>query len=215
MKRRYWLWWTLIAALLAAGPVRAQSDDRVWLVLLQVERPADVAHCYTERFDRGRIALSYDDTDPLADLSDYAFAEDPMIGPDCFIPELKLIYRNYTYIVSLYCTKVIKYQNAAPYTPSNRRVRSDLEMTESVYQYLDDLRREHFGDNAVATGLLQQVVTSEPLEILTEEDIDLDALLEEDSQEDPIDAELEEDARETSVLPDVEELEEELKEDDG
>ncbi len=198
-----------LCSFMTVGLATAQSEGRVYLVWLEVQRPSDVAHCYTERYDKHRVALQIDDMDPLADLSDHGFAEDEMQGPDCFLPELKLIYREHTYIVSLYCTKVIKYQNASPFTPSNRRVRSDVVMTESIYDYLNGLRIEHFGQQAIASRLLQQVTTGEPLEILTEEDIDLDLLLEEEA--DVIDAELENDAREVPII-----LEEDLPDpDDG
>ena len=196
-----------LSLLLSAGLLSAQSGERVYLVWLEVQRPSDVAHCYTERYDKQRVSLEAGVDDPLFDLSDYGFAEDEMEGPDCFIPELKLIYRNYTYIVSLYCTKVIKYQNASPFTPSNRRVRSDVVVTESIYDYLNRLRLQHFGQQSLASGLLREVVTGEPLETLTEDDIDLDVLLDEEG--DPLDAELENDARETPII-----LEEESDPDD-
>lgn len=179
------------------------SEERVYLVWLEVQRPSDVAHCYTERYDKQRVALTVDVTDPLLDLADYGFAEDEMEGPDCFLPELKLIYRNHTYIVSLYCTKVIKYQNASPFTPSNRRVRSDIVMTESIYDFLNELRVEHFGRQVLASGLRDQVTTGEPLESLTEDDIDLELLL--DEERDPLEAELENEARETPLILEEEE----------
>lgn len=180
----------------------------MYLVWLEVQRPSDVAHCYTERFDKQRVAIDAEFGNPLADLSDFAFGEDEMEGPDCFIPELKLIYRNYTYIVSLYCTKVIKYQNASPFTPSNRRVRTDVIITESIYTHLNDLRLQHFGRQTISASLLQQITTGEPLENLTEADINLDELFNEDL--DPLDAQLENDVRETPLFPeeDPEEVEE-------
>ncbi len=191
------------------------GQERVYLVWLEVQRPSDVAHCYTERFDRQRVVLDIPIDDPLVDLADYAFGAEEMEGPDCFIPELKLIYRNYTYIVSLYCTKVIKYQNASPFTPSNRRVKSDLLISEDVYTYLSDLRVRHFGRQSISSGLLSQITTGEPLENLTEADIDLDALLNEETL-DPLDAELEKDTRDNAII--LEELPEgewEAEPDDG
>lgn len=195
---------TLLCLMLAGvSGVAQNAQERVYLVWLEVQRPSDVAHCYTERYDRQRVALTVDYSDPLMDLADYGFAEDEMEGPDCFLPELKLIYRQHTYIVSLYCTKVIKYQNASPYTPSNRRVRSDIMMTESIYDYLNDLRVEHFGRQVLASGLRDQVTTGEPLESLTEDDINLELLLDEEG--DPLEAELENEARETPLILEEEE----------
>lgn len=194
----------IFGLLFTCGTSVAQStSERVYLVWLEVQRPSDVAHCYTERYDRQRVALDITYQDPLSDLADYSFAEDEMEGPDCFLPELKLIYKNYTYIVSLYCTKMIKYQNASPYTPSNRRIRSDVLVTESIYEYLNDLRVEHFGRQTLASGLLQQVTTGEPLESLTEDDIDLNLLMDEEG--DPLEAELENEARETPIILEEEE----------
>ena len=208
MSLRYLTGLSLLWIMVAGNMVLGQADrERVYLVWLEVQRPSDVAHCYTERFDKQRVALDLAVDDPMNDLADFAFGEDEMEGPDCFIPELKLIYRNHTYVVSLYCTKVIKYQNASPFTPSNRRVRSDFVMTESIYQYLSDLRLRHFGRVSLASALLQGVTTGEPLESLTEEDINLNELF--SDEYDPLDAELENDARESPIFPsEVEEMEE-------
>lgn len=204
MRLRIHILATLLCLMLAGISGMAQNaQERVYLVWLEVQRPSDVAHCYTERYDKQRVALTVDYSDPLMDLADYGFAEDELEGPDCFLPELKLIFRHHTYIVSLYCTKVIKYQNASPYTPSNRRVRSDIVMTESIYDYLNELRLEHFGRQVLASGLRNQVTTGEPLEYLSEDDIDLDLLL--DEERDPLEAELENEARETPLILEEEE----------
>jgi hypothetical protein len=127
------------------GQNQAPSDLKVILVDLNVKSPADASKCYGNTFDAKRVELSLDWDDPLNTLEDFAMSEDPLEGPDCFMPELKVIFREYTYVFSMYCTAVKKYGNSAPFIPSAKAMRPDVEMTESVVELLDELRKKHFG----------------------------------------------------------------------
>jgi hypothetical protein len=127
------------------GQTQAPSDLKVILVDLNVKSPADASKCYGNTFDAKRVELSLDWDDPLNTLEDFAMSEDPLEGPDCFMPELKVIFREYTYVFSMYCTAVKKYGNSAPFIPSAKAMRPDVEMTESVVELLDELRKKHFG----------------------------------------------------------------------
>jgi hypothetical protein len=122
-----------------------QDDLKVILVDLNVKTPADAGKCYSNTFDSKRVELSLDIDDPLNTLEDYAMSEDPLQGPDCFMPELKVIFREYTYVFSMYCTAVKKYGNSAPFIPSAKALKPDIEMTESVVEYLDATRKKYFG----------------------------------------------------------------------
>lgn len=143
-----------------AGPVSA-----AYLVLLDVKAPADIARCYTPEFDQKRVRLNYSDEDTLALLSEFALSEDPLEGPECFVPELKLIFKTHTYVLSLYCSKVLKYENSAPHTPSARRIANDLEMTPGLHAYLARLRRQHFPGMKASASLLRQVRIGDPVEL--------------------------------------------------
>lgn len=126
-------------------PAQTQEDPKVILVDLKVKTPADAPKCIGTTFDSKRVELPLDIDDPLNTLEDFAMGEDPLEGPDCFMPEMKVIFREYTYIFSMYCTSVKKYGNSQPYVPSSKALRPDIEMTESVVEILDELRKKHFG----------------------------------------------------------------------
>jgi hypothetical protein len=122
-----------------------QEDLKVILVDLNVKTPADAEKCYGSGFDSKRVELSLDVDDPLNTLEDFALMEDALEGPDCFMPQLKVIFREYTYVFSMYCTSVKKYGNSAPFIPSAKAMRPDVEMTESVVELLEEMRKKYFG----------------------------------------------------------------------
>jgi hypothetical protein len=177
---------SLVLPSTVAVPAQAQEELKVILVDLKVKTPADAGKCYGNTFDSKRVELSLDVDDPLNTLEDFAMMEDPLEGPDCFMPELKVIFREYTYIFSMYCTSVKKYGNSAPFIPSAKALRPDVEMTESVVELLDELRKKYFGttvDPKVAA------IFNKPIKI-EDEKIDDDDLYKEDDD----DKEIEKDA---------------------
>ena len=127
-----------------SAPVIAQDDLKVILVDLAVKTPSDAPKCFSNQFDRKRVEVMVDIDDPLYTMEDFALSEDPLEGPGCFMPEMKVIFRQYTYVFSMYCTAVVKYRNSAPYVPSGKKLRPDIEMTESVVELLDGTRKKYF-----------------------------------------------------------------------
>lgn len=121
--------------------------EKVILVDLDVKTPQDAPKAYSTKFDRKRIELDVPYDDKILTLEDYSLAEDALEGPDCFFPQLKMIFRTDTYVFSLYCTRVIRYKNQSPYVPSGKRTQSDIKVTQSVLSLLQDTYKEHFGDN--------------------------------------------------------------------
>ncbi|RMG57819.1 MAG: hypothetical protein D6722_24345 [Bacteroidetes bacterium] len=180
-------------------PAQAPESDHVFLVLLDLAEPADIARCYTTRFDVKRIRLDLPPEAPLANLDEFGLTEDPLPGTACFVPEIKLIYETTTYVISLYCSQVIQYQNAGPYQPSAQRIPNDLILTEGLQAYLQGLRREQLGDRPVSQKLIARVVTADPIRepSLSEDGFDelMESLLDEtllDSLSEDADLELEE-----------------------
>jgi hypothetical protein len=148
--RNSWMRFSVLGlglGLMASAPVspREVVEDKVILVDLDVKQPNDAAKAYSSAFDRKKVEVPLTDEDPIFMLEDYTMAEDPLEGPDCFMPEMKFIFNRFTYVFSLYCTAVQKYSNSAPYTPSSKRVTSDIEVTESVLRYLQAARTKYFG----------------------------------------------------------------------
>ncbi|MDX2250571.1 MAG: hypothetical protein SF052_27565 [Bacteroidia bacterium] len=191
-----------------------ESQETMYLVQVDVKTAEDIALCYTTRFDLKKVKIMYSVEDSINNLDDFIYEEDPLVGPECFIPELKLLFRDHTYVISLHCSKVIKFANTAPHVPSSQRLKNDLIVTQSMIDYLNRLRVANFGNEIPSQGLLAKVVTSEPFDELSDEDDIMKLLLEEDFEE--IDTELEMEAGDVDKMileeeEDVDVLEEEIE----
>lgn len=170
---------------LAAAPVSPFQlvEEKVIFVDLDVKQPTDAPKAYTTAFDRKKVEVPLSEEDPIFMLEDYTMVEDPLEGPDCFMPEMKFIFNRYTYVFSLYCTAVQKYTNSAPYTPSSKRVQSDIEVTESVLRYLQTARKKYFGvstDPKIIQNFLK------PAQLEDEKVDDSDLLKDDDDDDDDI-----------------------------
>lgn len=161
----------------APGP-RAQEAMKVIFVDLKVPGPADAGKAYTNVFDRKSVEINVSPDDPISLFEDYSMMEDALDGPECFMPEVKLIFEQHTYIFSLYCTAVVKYSNSAPYTPSSKKVPADIEVTESVLEYLKAARKKYF---AVGTDLSLAAKYMKPAHIYNDKVDDLELLKEDDN----------------------------------
>lgn len=158
------------------------EGDKIILVDVEVRSPGDAGKCYSDRFDKKSVEIPIDLDHPFQTLDDYALAEEPLEGPDCFMPEMKVIFRTHTYVFSLYCTSVIKYRNSAPWTPSGKTVQSDIKVTESVLEYLQTMRKQYFGerfDPAVAALFLKKTKFNK-----VDVDVDDSDLYKDDSDDD-------------------------------
>lgn len=170
---------------LAAAPVSPFQlvEEKVIFVDLDVKQPTDAPKAYTNAFDRKQVEVPLSEEDPIYMLEDYTMVEDPLEGPDCFMPEMKFIFNRYTYVFSLYCTAVQKYTNSAPYTPSSKRVQSDIEVTESVLRYLQTARKKYFGvstDPKIIQNFLK------PAQLEDDKVDDSDLLKDDDNDDDDI-----------------------------
>lgn len=176
-----------ILAFVSFAPM-SQTKSKVILVDLDVNNPTQAGKCYTPKYDVKQIELEVDIDDTLHSLQDFAYIESPLQGPECFFPEMKIIYKEHTYVVSMWCTSVIKYKNTAPYTPSSNTVKNDLRLTNTSLDYLRDVRRKHFGKD-LNGQLAENFFTAAPLP----ED-DIDDIKIEDDEDKAEDAELEKEA---------------------
>ena len=124
-----------------------------------------------------------------------------------------MIFRHHTYVISLYCSKVIKYHNEEAFTPTPTRVKNDLIITENVLDYFKQLKKDYFQIETPDQELIEKVVTSEPFEELTEDKAVLELLLNEEWLEEDDEPELK--AIENRLLPEEKEVEEEEEDPDG
>lgn len=145
--------------------LHAQTDyDGVIIVALEVSDEEQASLCYTDLFDRVTVKKKFGFEDTLNLLADFAYEEENFDPADCFVPDLKLIFRYYTYVISMDCSKAIKYQNSAAFTPSGKRMPNDLAFTPSVYSYLSGLIRTHFPGHKANQKLVQKSLGSDYLQ---------------------------------------------------
>lgn len=157
----------------------------MYLIGMQINDMKDVSLCYSTQNDLNRIKIEYEVDDTINILEDFALSEDPMPSPDCFVPELKLIFKNYTYVVSMYCTSVVMFKNSAPYTPSPTKLKTDLEITESVYTFLNKQKKKNFPTLKIKPEILAKIKIDKPVNIEDDsEGRELDALLQQDEDDD-------------------------------
>lgn len=168
--------------------LKAQDEIKVILVDLGVPSPAEASKAYTTSYDRKKVELTIDIDHPINEFEDFGMMEDPLDGPECFMPEMKIVFERYTYVFSLYCTAVMKYSNSAPYVTSAKKVPNDFEMTESILEYLKGARKKYF---ATATDLKVAAKFVKPVKIYDDQVDDSDLLRDE---EDPDDKEMQKDA---------------------
>jgi hypothetical protein len=197
--------WTSLALLALTG--HAQMANQVIWVRLDVTEVSGIPLAFTRLFDAEKQTLTFGQEDTLAFLSDLTLLEDTLMGPDCFVPEYKLIYRDHTYVISLYCGKIVSYANSAPFTPSNKLLANPLPFTESLYAYLRKLAKTSFSTRKASPFLIAQVQAGDPLNDLLGE---LPSLPDEDLPAVDLDMEL---PMDRPLLPVVEETG--PKDDDG
>lgn len=174
--------------LLGVLSVHAQEfTDKMYLVLLDIKGPEDIAKCYTKDYDRQHVQITYEYEDKMNYLVDFIDEEEKLYGPDCFIPELKLVFEHYTYVVSLYCSSAIKYKNSSPFTPSSSRMKNDLIFTASVTDYLNELKVQYFGYISLDPQLIAKLSKEESLDDMF--DLNDDFLLEDDDEDDDLEPE--------------------------
>ncbi|MFK7924753.1 MAG: hypothetical protein AB8H47_22535 [Bacteroidia bacterium] len=189
-----------------------EEASKVYLVLMDLEADIDVTFLYSKKYDKKFASIEYAVDDSINNLDDFSYYEPPLAGPECFIPEIKLVYESHTYVISLYCAKVIKYRNKTPWFTSQQRLKNDLLLTPRMVTYLDNLRIKHFGSEATNQEFLKGVATGQVVEELQDNGAELDWLFNEDMLDDA-DDESDLEFEEERILP--EEEDPEYDDDDG
>jgi hypothetical protein len=123
----------------------ANDLEKIILVDVDITAAADAPKCYSSNYDKKRVEVQVEFDDPLNNLTDFVMEGDALENAGCFLPELKIIYADFTYVISLYCGSVVKYKNTSPYVPSNVKVANDLEVTEDLLNYLRNKHKQYFG----------------------------------------------------------------------
>lgn len=134
-----------------------QDENFMYLISMQVTDLKQVPLCYSGQNDLTRVKIPFTTEDTINRLEDFALTEDELNSPDCFVPEMKMIFKNYTYVVSMYCTTVKMFKNSAPYTPSATQLKTDFAFTQSVYMYLNKLKKKHFKDLKIDATVMSKI----------------------------------------------------------
>lgn len=134
-----------------------QDENFMYLISMQVTDLKQVPLCYSAQSDLTRVKIPFTIEDTINRLEDFALTEDELNSPDCFVPEMKMIFKNYTYVISMYCTTVKMFKNSAPYTPSATQLKTDFTFTESVYMYLNKLKKKHFKDLKIHPDVMSKI----------------------------------------------------------
>ncbi|MCS6789526.1 MAG: hypothetical protein NZ580_00890 [Bacteroidia bacterium] len=124
-----------LLSLLGVGLLTAQKSELI-LVKLRPSPDLNADNALHPSFEEKRVTLKFkspDWDDPLEEEDD---TDNPPIS-ECFVPQLKLITENFTYVISLGCGNLIAYQNSKPFTTSDRRVQSPLEFTDEMRYFLE------------------------------------------------------------------------------
>lgn len=133
--------------LIAGGPDKIFKNDKekVIVALIDVDNVANIENCYLKKYEKKRMTIHLDENEVLSNLLDYTETEDVLSDANCFIPNIKLIYKDYTYVMSTFCTAVVKFRNEAPYKTSSDRLVNDFVFTESTLEYLEKLVKDFKG----------------------------------------------------------------------
>ncbi len=181
--------WTLQAQTpksVSAPAGTQESGGFMYLVGMQIKDLKEVPLCYSTQYDVGKIKIPFELEDTINRLDEFSLLEDPLNSPECFVPEMKLIFKNYTYVLSMYCTTVKMFKNLEPYIPSANQIKPDMVFTESVYSYLYKLKRKHFKTLTIDPSVMAKIKVDYPVKI--DEDADIkeinDLLSAEDVDED-------------------------------
>lgn len=139
-------WAALFGGLLPLSNLLAQ-ESKVKVVLINpVRYPTPEAYLSPDAdLIADSLALSPNDT--LAKLPHFVESEPPIIETGCFYPDLKLVYRDHTYVISTHCAGIHKFKNDTPFIAGKSRLANDFIFTESLIQYLQRFKRNRLGNN--------------------------------------------------------------------
>lgn len=143
-------------ALLSVGFIGYTSfsadEDKVVLAQLAIDPIPDPDKAYLSEYELKRIVLPLGPDSPLALLPEGLAADDDdkLATGGCFVPTHKLIYADYTYVLSTYCTNARKFKNTSAFVTGTQELPNDLVFTEPLLMYLEQLHAKNFKPEARA-----------------------------------------------------------------
>jgi hypothetical protein len=153
--------------------------DQVILVQLELnEKLLIPSYWNSYEIENKRIILHLNDDDPLFDIESIEDDEDKVVN-DCFIPNLKLIYKDNTYLISSLCNKIKKFENIKPFVTGEKELPCNLTYSDELSHSLEKYQAIFFGPtyykdfNAFAqknSSVIQQPVNNFTQSVSDEED---------------------------------------------
>lgn len=121
-------------------------DDQVILVQLELNEKLLVSSNWNNyEIENKRIMLHLTDDDPLMDIESLDDENEPSEPANCFIPSLKLIYKDYTYLISTLCNRVKKFENIKPFVSSDKELPTSATFSSELSRALEKYQAIFFG----------------------------------------------------------------------
>lgn len=123
-------------------------NDQVILVQLELNEKLLVPSYWNSiEIENKRILLHLSDEDPLVDIESIEEDndEDTKNSLNCFIPNVKLIYKDYTYLLSSLCNKVKKFENIQPFVASDKELPCSLTYSNGLSREIEKYKAIFFG----------------------------------------------------------------------
>ncbi len=122
------------------------ANDHVILVQLELnEKLLLPSYWNSYEIENKRIMLHLSDDEPLADIEAIEDEEDNSYTTNCFIPNLKLIYKDFTYLISSLCNKVRKFENIRPFEMGEKELPCSLTYSADLSRSLEKYQAIFFG----------------------------------------------------------------------
>jgi hypothetical protein len=125
---------------------QGSMPEVVYLFQLKPSAGATPENCFLPQYENGKVTFTFTSKDTLARLETFIEDEFPVLETDCFFPNLKIVHKNFTYVLSVYCGVILKFKNIAPYQTSNVKLANDFIFTESLIAYFINLEKKFFSD---------------------------------------------------------------------
>jgi hypothetical protein len=128
----------------ATQTAAADNDGKVIVVQLNhTALPAPEAS-YKAEYEIKRVEVLLTPDNPLANVTEAGETDEKLSDGGCFIPTVKLVYDDYTYVLSTFCTSARKFKNTAPFVTGTEMLPSDFVFTDAVLGYLEQVHAQHF-----------------------------------------------------------------------
>lgn len=195
-------------------------NDQVILVQLELNEKLLVSSYWNSyEIENKRIILHLSDDDVLSDIESSEEDDENLTqSTNCFIPSLKLIYKDYTYLISSLCNKVKKFENSKPFVTSDKELPCTVTYSSELSSSLEKYQAIFFGPTYKneyssfaqknSSKLLSNVGSS------VSDDQEEDAVVENENEDDVMEEEEKEDIAAGEMENESFEEEEDMEEED-